>query len=186
MSMVPLSDTGFTDGYGRRNSEAVLKKSPSVLSNTRDDPADYLGKAEVLSNQGESFSPVFVTWNSADAWTPGCGALWFSPQTLGIREVVEHQGKLMVPIASFLWVLDPERLCMPITGEPYSQFKIGIDDNSARGVAKLSKFHDHQQLAQFLEGQIKMFARMCKGRSYNCIRHLCETFRYTYLLVLVG
>ena len=29
-----------------------------------------------------------------------------------------------------------------------------------------------------------MFARMCKGRSYNCIRHLCETFSYITLITL--
>ena len=29
-----------------------------------------------------------------------------------------------------------------------------------------------------------MFARMCKGRSYNCIRHLCESFSYITLITL--
>ena len=74
--------------------------------------------------QGNSFPPIFVTWNSVDDWKPGCGALWFSPRALEIRDsdIFDVEGEQMVPIESFLWVLDPERLCHPITGRCFFLF----------------------------------------------------------------
>ena len=171
--------------YGRRKSDAGDVPRSVLSVRSADEPADFLGQAEVEKQNGSDFPPVFVTWNVSDTWTPGCGALWYSPKALGIRDVAEVDGRVYVPIASFLWVLDPERLCQPVTGENYGAYKADANNTaSAVGQQKLARFYDHQQLAQFLEGQLKMFARMCMGRSYNCIRHLSSSFSYITLITL--
>ena len=127
------------------------------------EPKDFLGKDEF---EQKVLKTVCVRWVGDDEYTPGCGALWYSAKSLGIEEADgqenEEEGGSMVAISSFLWVLDPERLCEAVTGVKWVQFKDRMDEPNEEGKAATARFLDHQQLAQFLEGQIKMFGRMVR------------------------
>ena len=166
-------------------------------------PKAYLGKSD-----SNGFKPVCVAWLGTEHWQPECGYLWWSPQSLQIPVVETRKmeglgpGIDLAPLESLMWVLDPARLCKPVTGHFWKAFKIGKTKAQAVGRAgtrraaysKISemaeakerarymRFQKQLQLATFVVAELELLTEMCKGRSYNCIAWIEKSFPYELLM----
>jgi hypothetical protein len=102
----------------------------------------------------------------------------------------------LVNVEHLLWVLEPDRLCEPVTGTGWGQFQAERLVTKGKRAAKVSRvemaakedsdalFRAWLQLAKYVEEQINFFAAMCLGRSYNSIAWLEQSFSYTMLMNL--
>ena len=106
-------------------------------------------------------------------------------------------------VEDLCWVLD-DALLRAVTGVPWDTFcdrmdessNNGNDNNTAAAFADLLgggldgatlalRFKRQKQLAEYYVGQLNLFARMCVGRSYNCIDWFVPSFPYETLCSLV-
>jgi hypothetical protein len=100
-------------------------------------PASYLGKTE-----DNMYHPVCIAWSGYFQWTPNCGALWWSPSALKLPTVGEHKAPGVqapvhyVPIEHVMWVLDPYRLCKPVTGLHWKPFGLAKKKSMKRAHRK--------------------------------------------------
>ena len=146
-------------------------------------PPKYLGK-DVFEGEG-SLHPIFVQWKCEDAWTSNVDALYWSPSALGIP--VYDLGKdrrpedAWVRVEDLCWVLAPERLCESITGRPWVELEPELKHDKKR----MDMFKAQVQIADYYCGQLSLHARMCFGRSYNCIAWMEKSYTYEALCSLI-
>ena len=143
--------------------------------------SDYLGQ-----DSNPQYNVICVAWSGMLNWCPekdenDSGALWYSAASMGLKTV--ENAKMpringtkidfsldVVPLEEIMWVLEPVRLCLPVTGAEYVQ-----KDNSEAFQKKL-------KLAGYAVAQIKFLASLCKGRATNCIDKLETEFSYLMLV----
>lgn len=90
-----------------------------------------------------------------------------------------------VPLEELAWVLEPERLCLPVTGKRKEQMEMEMDlflPGKEGLMTHRGAMQAKQQLVQYFVAQLRLFAAMCRGRSYNCIHWLQRSFDYTVLV----
>lgn len=124
-------------------------------------------------------SSATVPWGNSIEWEmdrelhelsmrPG---LYWAPKTLGLLIVGEHLDANgirigdYVPVEHFLYVLEPERLCFPVTGESFEKAK-----TESVGFKRL------RSLAEYLLDQLALMNKMCLGRSANVIGHIRKAY----------
>jgi hypothetical protein len=191
-----------------KHGEAYLSNGSKASANrTRappNAPKAYLGK---LATNG--YAPVCAAWLGAENWLPECGCLWWSPESLQVPVVEKRKieglgpGVELVPLENLMWVLDPARLCRPVTGlfwKPFESEKkkkkqaagragtrrIGKANFSEpaylREKARHTRFQRQLQLATFVVAQLELLTETCKGRSYNCIAWIEKSFPFDLLV----
>ena len=146
-------------------------------------PQKYLGRDVVTSADG--LPSLGVTWYGLSDWTEYHDALYFDARTLNldVYPLQTANGDQIVPVEEFCWVLEPERLCHPMTGNSWpgswAGYLAGLDSDDARAAIT-----HHRQMADYFVLQIQVFTAMIENRSYNVIRHFQECFSYTSLISL--
>jgi hypothetical protein len=96
----------------------------------------------------------------------------------------------LVPIEHLFWVMDPERLCEPITGKPFDHGartpEVKSDDHSANKEERKRRLMDYHRnslrraifrqrvaFCSYVLSQLRLLTQICRGRAYNCI-HVLE------------
>jgi hypothetical protein len=141
-------------------------------------PPKFIGKDIYESESG--FYPVFVKWFGADHWTQNQDALFWSAKSLNIptfqiisKKTENNNDDEWCRIESLCWVLEPERLCEPITGMKWSDIQ---SDETLKSIV-----NKQIQLAEYYVGQFNLLGKQCYGRSYNCIDWMQRSFSYDML-----
>jgi hypothetical protein len=150
-------------------------------------PDRYLGKAEAEARGG--LAPVYVRWTGADAWaTQRQDRLFWGPAQLGraadggldaLASQVSPESQL-VRVEDLCWVLEPGRL-----SESVGRYVGAWHDGSLDADAK-ARFDRQVQLATYFAVELKLLAKMCTGRSYNCINALEPHWPYTSLVSMAA
>ena len=149
-------------------------------------PDRYLGKSEAESREG--LKPVYVRWNGDEAWGTKRKGLFWTPSQLG-REVDDGLDSLpsavspdaqLVRVEDLCWVLEPHRL-----SESVGRYGGQWDESKLDAEAK-ERLKRQIQLANYFAVQLKLLAKMCAGRSYNCINSLESHWPYTSLVSMAS
>jgi hypothetical protein len=161
--------------------DGSIVKTPTTKSS--DAPAAYLGKGEADAG----FPPVFVRWSGNPSWTPKMDTFlfWSPDQMVQPLTTVNFNGRLLVRIEEFCWVLEPEMLCESIIGESWKSFQKKLDSEDDAGKDLRERFKRQEQLATYFIAEIKMLSKLGYGRSYNCINMLEESFSYVMLISML-
>ena len=80
------------------------------------------------------------------------------------------------------YVLEPNRLCEPVTGKKYVPFN--EETASEDDFIEHQKFMRHCQLADYFVAQLQLLTNMAKGRSYNCIDWLTRSDGFSYTMLI--
>ena len=167
-------------------------------------PKAFLGR-----NEANVYGPVCVVWKPPPGgakWKRGgsTGGFYFSPKdlripTCGADYKMASTGEVvgdLVNVEHLMWVLDPVRLCEPVTAQTWAEFQAERLVTKGKRAAKVSRaemaakaesdamFRAWSQLAKYVEEQISYLAAMCLGRSYNSIMWLEKSFSYVMLMNL--
>lgn len=149
-------------------------------------PDRYMGKSEAESREG--LQPVYVRWNGDEAWGTKRNGLFWAPSQLG-REVDDgldsvpsavSQDAQLVRVEDLCWVLEPNRL-----SESVGRYGGQWDESKLDAEAK-ERLKRQIQLANYFAVQLKLLAKMCAGRSYNCIDSLEPHWPYTSLVSMAS
>ena len=174
---------GFDKGRElRREASTWLHDAPTFVDGSN---RPFLGDEEFRANP--QIDQVYVEWAGSPKWKEGArsDALFWDWQALRIPK--ESQGVPIgstikkticqvdfqisqVPVEWLCWVLEPDRLCKPVTGmqyKPYNEVIAGIDERESHRV-----FQWQCQLADFFVSQLQLMTNLARGRSYNCITWL--------------
>ena len=89
-----------------------------------------------------------------------------------------------IPIEYLCYVLEPERLSLPITGEPYTPFN--AEEAGDLEIRKHEMFRNRCQLADYFVSQLRLFVKMAKGRSYNVISWFTKKGNGFSYIMLIG
>jgi hypothetical protein len=84
----------------KEQSKMLVGRQRPITKRLMDAPSNYLGLSEK-----NVFEPICVYWTGVDDWTPNCGALWWSPSAMQLRNVktVSHRFEaLNSPLASLV------------------------------------------------------------------------------------
>lgn len=79
-------------------------------------------------------------------------------------------------------MLEPERLCLPVTRESWTAYAARRDGDSDLE----ARFNRQQQISQYFLAELNLLIQMCRGRSYNCISWIESSFPYVPLVGLAG
>lgn len=170
--------------------EAFRKANPGE----EPDHGDFLGR-DLFAN---GIPLLCVSWHSIKGWCTGLPQLYHDPASMGlpVRRVktpaglrryleglepgADHSTVDAVPLASLVWVLEPENLCeLELCGGvawTEMEFKLRLDEE-AMATHKLIL-----QLAEYYRSMLGLFAEMCLDRSYNCIEAIEKQFSYDMLV----
>ena len=170
-------------------------KGPSTTISDRENflddkaPGNFLGIQSLTANkQIGGFKPVYVKWSGNNAWQQGSDDLFWDWKGLGLPESsgssTSEQGLSQVPIEWLCYVLEPQRLCKPVTGKEHVVFNEETADES--DIQAHQVYMRHCQLADYFVAELTLITNMAKGRSYNCISWLTNEaeggFTYTMLI----
>jgi hypothetical protein len=160
-------------GGDLNNGKVISLRNDSSMKNQ---PSGYLGQAEYE----EGLDPVFIRWKGTPTWTQKQDdyLFWSPSELVSPLTSIEYMGNEHVRIEEFCWVLEPERLCEPITGNKWKSF---LHKKDSDDILRL-KFTRQEQLATYFIAEMKMLTNLCFGRSYNCISMLESSFPYTMLI----
>ncbi len=135
-------------------------------------PPKFIGRP--LVDGGGGFPAVFVTWDCGDDWK-GNAPLFWGPNKMGPHASSKRLdfydgdgdgasssssakgGTILVRIEDFSWVLEKERLCLPVTGRPWAEVKQEIDDDVDGAAAR---FKQQTQLASYFVSQLAVLSNM--------------------------
>jgi hypothetical protein len=189
--------------------EGIIVTPDRLRADPQSAPAAYLGR----NVAAPEYPPVCVAWVGAESWHAHCGALWWSASSMGLpvaetRTVAGVDSIDLVPIEHLLWVLDPDRLCKPVTGRHWqpivqpsrnakgSSMKVSTANREERQLVHLAqsrsvfdaarkvRFERQLALASYVIAQLELYTNMCRGRSYNCVAWLEQAFSYEHLMNL--
>ena len=177
-SDMPVKRYGPVQGPSKiieRRESLVDSKAPTL---------NFLGKTELEANEND-FGSVFVYWSGSSEWVQGSSNLFWDWNGLGISDSVgttTKEGLSQVPIEFLCYVLEPSRLCEPVTGQPYIVFN--EETATELELKERQKFLRHLQLADYFVSQLQLLTNLAKGRSYNCIDWLTRDDGFSYTMLI--
>jgi hypothetical protein len=110
------------------------------------------------------------------------------PESLGYPPVPSHkhtaggEDEHLVRIESLLWVLEPAKLCEPITGQAWGAVQAALKGDPHKQLC----FARQAQLAAFFDTEVTLLGMLCAGRADNCCAVLARTFTYPLLVSCCG
>jgi hypothetical protein len=160
-----------------------VKRVPWKLSKFSDEyPEEFLGKS-VLDDGG--FKPVMVSWASMKSMkgrANGGNLLTHDfvidgEQVCEVTEFCKYVSKTSAEM---------EDECFTKFGDNDTFDSEDESEDESSELPGRRKLMLQWELSQYYVAQIKVFANMCQGRSYNCIAHLSKAFPYAMLMHLVS